>query len=71
MTITKQQMKVLEGLKALADRYNQAYEELISAALEITKEEDGATGHTSDWLYGSRTTKELLNLLNIEVKNGK
>ena len=64
--ITKAQYQQLLGLRLLADRHNAAVEEIEKAAIAITG--DRENGHTTDWVFGFRTTvEELLALLHITV----
>ncbi len=74
--ITYSEYLQLIGLKTLADRHNKELDEILKSAQNITGEvnhnnEPELSGHTSDWIYGMRSTDEVLKLLGITVKNPK
>jgi hypothetical protein len=68
MKITKEQHLQLVGLKTLANTYTSKLEDIRLATLDITKEEN-EWGLTSDFIYGDRSLKDLLELLNIDIEN--
>jgi hypothetical protein len=65
-TISKEQYYMLIGLLTLASHHSQALEDIKNAALEITKEEED--NWTSDAVYGGYGADELLEHLNITVR---
>jgi hypothetical protein len=73
--ISRGEYQQLLGIALLAQKYNDALADLQEVALEITGELDRAGvpekkhggGHVCDWIYGSRSTDELLDLLSLKV----
>lgn len=65
--ITRGQYAQLLGLQTLAVMHNRFLKDIEQVALEITGE-DTDLGHTSDWLYESRSLKDLFKLLNLTLE---
>jgi hypothetical protein len=71
--ITKAQYYQLMGLGAAYKAQNAVCQAIEKAAYAITQELDHAgkpetSGHTTDWLFESRTLDEMLDLLKIKVR---
>jgi hypothetical protein len=66
-TVTKAERLQLVGLLALAKQHNEFLRQILSAAMEITGEEDDA-GHTSDAVYSDYSADALLRNMGITVK---
>lgn len=72
-TITKDQYYQLVGLRAAADLQVKVLDAMKAAALNITDERDEKmgpedSGHTLDFIWGSRDLDDMLRILEIEVK---
>ncbi len=69
MKIPSKEIKLV-GLRAIADHHNKMLESIVAAAVEITKEPDGAMGHTADFIYGGGTFSSEAELLTHAKKEG-
>lgn len=71
--ITKAQYMQLIGLRAVMTEHEKVRAAIEKAAYAITNELDhdgtpALCGHTTDWLFGSRSLDEMLSLVHIKVK---
>ena len=69
-TITQSEMYALLGLQVLGKQHLGVLEQLRLAGIEITGEDDDM-GHTSDFVYGDLTMKELAKRLGFTIEKPK